>query len=305
MKKAISLVVFSLLCLNSFCQLLDTGNQWNFMNIISLACAPLEKCSSSYYEMSHYKIGNDTIIHNKVYKKVLLSQDGGLSSMGFKLCGFLREDENHKKAYTLLTNYSDFTVKKDSVFTSTFQYLSYQRHIGYIPITNTFFTSKVIDVDSIEYAGVKRLRIRFAELLYNGTKDSPENITWIEGIGSPQGLINYEPSNNIFLCFKHNDEVMYTLDNGYDCSFVPPPYVDVKNIVKPDVLIFPNPSPDGNVSIKNNDESTAMKHITLYNSQGVKQYDYFPNSSYFQLKNIKPGIYVLELDNVFHKLIVQ
>jgi len=301
MKKAIVFFIVSLFCSNSFCQLLDRSNQWNMLDLTTLACGPKEKCSSStMYALTNYNIGNDTIIHNKLYSRIIQSSTG--------IRGYLREAENHKKVYSLLTNFSDstevllydFTVKKDSVFTSTFQTTSYN-HVNY---TNTFFSSKVINIDTVEYAGVKRLRIKFEKLVYRG-KIPPENITWIEGIGSPQDLLRYDISNCIFLCFKQNDVVMYTDNNGYDCDYKLPPYVEVDNPVNPVLSIFPNPSTDGSVTIKNTDETLFLKRITLYNIQGIKVNEYFPNSSDFKIKNLKAGIYVLEVDNVFTKLIIQ
>ena len=127
-----------------------------------------------------------------------------------------------------------------------------------------------------------------------------DTITWIEGIGSLQGLLDYNEGGTSLLCFKHASDIMYLNTYGFDCNYAGP--VDyVETMDKSEVCIYPNPFKN-NVTVKS---LKQIKQIIIYDIKGEKLYQFYPVRDVFQLdlNSLKSGLYIIKIDDNFRKLI--
>lgn len=310
MKKSILFLSLIILTVNLFSQICKSGNEWNYLKIMIPTCSDAINCSGVFYEVNHYKVGRDTVINAKTYKTILLSVENLNGKFDYQPAGFLREEENGKKVYSLSSQNEDyfeillydFTIQKDSVFESTYPYSYYSNHIKYT-FTDTYFKSKVTNIDSIEYEGKKRLRIQFDNYAYSGTEMPSESYSWIEGIGSTQELLRYPNSyGNILLCFQQNEEMNYLNNYGYDCDYKIIDNIKIPNNNKHNFLISTNV--EAEVLIKSNDESVLINELSVYNLQGLLLLSYSPKSSIYTINSLNLGVYLLKINNEFHKLII-
>lgn len=74
--------------------LLDTAKQWNIMFTTEAGGSPATK-STQKYQIS----ANDTLINDTIYKKVVISGNGGGAVFPPGVIGFIREDTTEKKVY--------------------------------------------------------------------------------------------------------------------------------------------------------------------------------------------------------------
>jgi len=282
-------------------QIIDSMNSWNYLN----QYIPVRKKSADIMgvicENHGFTIGKDTLINSKDYKILFTTITNPYSLDEFKyINGFLRDEENHKKVYFLPTDNSDsleillydFTIMKDSIFTSKYN--------------NEIFSAKVSEVDSIELFGVKRLRIKFADYFGFLPADGSyvnDTTEWIEGIGSNHSFLNEELEYGGLLCFKQNDEMKYFNDYGFKCNYTSDG-ASVKTDKSQDLSLFPNPLKDGLLSIQS---SVPMNTILIFDVRGVKLGEYFPNSTTYelQLNSLKSGVYIINVNNSYRKIIVE
>jgi hypothetical protein len=82
----------------------------------------------------------------------------------------------------------------------------------------------------------------------------------------------------MLLCFKHNNNIEFSNDSGFDCDYVGPPDYVQKQIVS-ELKIYPNPTED---RILNIESSKTINSIAVYDLRGVKMYQVFPKSALFQ-----------------------
>ena len=206
MKKQILFVFCLLSVLNSMGQIIDRKNSWNFLEVLIPICKKSPDCEGKFYQNHRYSFGNDTLINGKTYAIVLQSLRRSVDTITYtNKIGFLRDEENHKKVYFLSEQYEatevllyDFTLKIDSVLE--------MRYHG---------TAKVVNLDSIDVNGTKKLRIQFDQSAIYYLEDIPSTvpIEWIEDIGSMQGLLFDQFSGPLtFLCFKQNNNLLYFLE---------------------------------------------------------------------------------------------
>jgi hypothetical protein len=285
------ILVCCLLCsLNEFGQIINSSNSWNYLAIGIRTC---EKCDGKFYENYHYSITGDTNINDKEYSKLIESvimQNDSVPQTN--IAGFLRDEDNHKKIYYLANQSGvlevllyDFTIKKDTIF-----------KVG-------FFNSKVINIDSILVYNTKRLRIKFDKTKLNWISDIPvaDTVEWIEGIGSSQGLINYQESEFFnLLCFKQNNAIVYSNDYKLDCSYSGPlDFIKSQKIVELDV--YPSPAKD----IINIQSKNLIYNVTLYGLSGEKLLQNFPKDTHCEIivTNFKRGMYIIDIDNNYKKII--
>ena len=129
MKTIIQTVLLCLLfSLNGFAQLVDIKNSWNYLEVAILTGENCFYCTGKSYQNNQYTFGNDTIINNLKYQTLIYSYRHNHDTISYTSpypVGYLRDEENHKKVYFLSAFYEgsevllyDFTIKKDSVFTS-------------------------------------------------------------------------------------------------------------------------------------------------------------------------------------------
>ena len=299
--------------IQSYGQIIDTLNLWNELEVLIPTC--LEKstdCSGVQYINHSYRFGTDTIISGKSYKILYDDERSflyvGKDSLRSNIVGFLRDDENHKKIYFLSTLVEkseillyDFTLKKDSIF-SIIQIFSFNGD----NLTDTLFKSKVTNVDSVSYFGIKRLRITFTKVVgvwLSSDSLKWDTVKWVEGIGSMQGLIGYFYGLYPLLCFKQNNDLMYKNDFGYDCAYQGT-IESIEKIKDTKFSIYPNPSRDKIFFISSSNE---IKSIKVYTLTGIKIGQYFPNTNQFKIEllNFQSGLYLINVDNKYGKIIIE
>ncbi len=297
----------------AYCQIIETKNSWNYLEVLIPTCEKSTKCEGKFYINYNYKIGSDTLINNKVYTKVIETSIRKNDSTSYSyIAGFIREEENHKKIYSQLSYLDDstevvlydFTIKKDSVFNSTYERL-YHLPDGDKIVKNTFYSSQVIDIDSVLYLGIKRLRIKLLDFRTNRVEDIPaqDTVEWIEGIGSNKGLLNYTDGDFNLLCFKQDDEVTYSNKFGLDCNYSGP-ISKIENHELKEISIYPNPLRG---EILNISSSNLISSIFIYDVSGELLGQYFPRNTNFQiqLNHLKCGFYIIKADKYFFKLIIE
>ncbi|HLO57898.1 MAG TPA: T9SS type A sorting domain-containing protein [Bacteroidales bacterium] len=312
MKTIRSLLFLLLFSFEGNCQIIDTNNSWNYLEVLVPTCKKSTNCEGKLYQNFNCRIGGDTLINGKVYNKVIeTTKRNNDSSSESYISGFLREEENHKKIFSLLSYLDDstevllydFTIKKDSVFNSTYERI-YHLPEGDKIIKDTLYSSQVIDIDSVVYMGIKRLRIKFLDFRVNWIEDNPEKDTveWIEGIGSNKGLLNYAYGDYNLLCFKQNDEVKYYNKLGLDCNYSGPINKLEDNEFNK-IRLYPNPLRGKILYISS---ESIIKTVLIYNVCGYLVGQFTPENTDYQipLYNLNSGIYIFQIDGFPFKIII-
>lgn len=308
-----SVFLLMIFCLEGNCQIINTSNSWNYLEVLIPTCGKSTDCEGISYQNYNYTIGGDTSINNKVYTKIIATLVRYNDTVyDNHIAGFLREEENHKKIYSLLTYIDDstevllydFTVKKDSIFNSTYE-INYHLPEGDVIIIDTFYRSKVMDVDTVFYQGTNRLRIKFSDFRLNYLEDDQfqDTLEWIEGIGSNHGLLNYPNISFSLLCFKQNDELKYRNRFGLDCDYSGP-LNKIENYEIKDISIYPNPLKGEALNISSSD---LISRILIYNISGELVGQFFPKNTQYQiqLNNLNRGFYIIDVDNYFVRLVIE
>jgi len=261
-------------------QITDVGNQWD---IATYGITP----SISSYSL---KIGSDTLIDNIIYKEVQSRND--TTSNNWTTVNYIREDSlkrvylgtgvNEKLQY-------DFSLLVGDTFEiePTYEIESQCRLV-------------VSEIDSIKINnGEQRKRLHLSPI-----DDAFEFSFWIEGIGSPHGLMidhlrihcatDYGHS---LTCFINNDEVLYPKAFG-ECWITPVVELDTENYFK----IFPNPINDKLIVSKL--EGFHIKRISIFSSLGseVKQIPVSDETVEVDTKTLENGIYFLIITSIDEKL---
>jgi hypothetical protein len=313
MKAIKSILLLMVFYLEGNCQIIDIKNSWNYLEVLIPTCQKSTNCEGISYQNYNYMIGSDTLIKNKVYAKIIETIHRNNDSISYShIAGFLREEENHKKVYSLLSYLDDstevllydFTIKEDSIFYSTYEVLFHLPE-GYEIITDTFYSSRVTDIDSVLYQGIRRLRIKFLDFRPNWIADNPikDTVEWIEGIGSNKGLLNYPDGSFSLLCFKQNNEVKYNNKYDLNCDYSGP-MNRTEDFELKEISIYPNPLKGETLYIKS---SRLIKSILIYNISGELVGKFFPNNTQYQIQldYLNCGFYIINVDDYFNKLIIE
>ena len=125
-----------------------------------------------YYGLQTIKVGNTKIFNGKEYYE-LLSE---IPNQQWKVLTYVREEGEKVFFYIEYDNEEclmyDYGLNIDDEITLKLPWLP--------DITDTF---KVTEIDSIDYNGIKRKRIRLENLIMNHRYDY-----WVEGIGCMRGI---------------------------------------------------------------------------------------------------------------------
>jgi hypothetical protein len=198
----------------------------------------------------------------------------------------------------------DFTIKKDSIFNSTYEKL-YHSPGGDKLVKNTFYSAKVLDIDSVLHYGIKRLRIKLQDFRFNSITNSPvkDTVVWIEGIGSNKGLLDYAQGDYTLLCFEQDEELKYMNNYGVNCSYTGP-IDNIENHEFKEISIYPNPLKAGPLYVESAD---LINSIQIYDMTGELEGQYYPENTHYQLHldHLKSGFYVIQADHYFFKLIIE
>lgn len=137
---------------------------------------------------------------------------------------------------------------------------------------------------------------------------------WIEGVGSPAGLLypyylGWACMCNVYsVCVRHNGEILY-LDETFLPCFNFMVSEDELFVTTPHLNVFPNPAfSSSEVHIESSDEN--LKRIDIYNTQGyliqsISEIE--SNRLTLPTKNLDSGLYLLRIyfeNQVIHKKII-
>lgn len=277
MKRTFFLFILSilpvLLTLGQSLNLLNSGYIWSTFYQTSQA----EGCCK---KSDFIKFSGDTVLQTAVYKKVLQSDDS--TKIKWRTVAFVREDIKKGLYYRdlngnqiLLYHYNlklNDTVKIPSVFAD-----------------EDSVTFVVINIENTLIDGtIKKKYLLVYPQYHNFTE------TWIEGIGSLQGILNVGLLGagsipTLICCFR--DEVLIYKNTDFDrCYYHQATAVqgDLNNPVE--FKIIPNPS-NQEITIQFADEK--QRKICIYNSNGILVATLVNRISTTKLSvsNFQPGIY--------------
>lgn len=246
-------------------QITDNNNQWN------IAIYGFTPNISSY----SLRIGSDTLIGNTVYKKVQSKND--TTSNNWTTVNYIRED----------------SLKRVYLGTGANEKLHYDFNLM---VGDTFHIESqcrliVSEIDSVEInSGEKRKRIRLAPI-----DDAFEFSFWIEGIGSPLGLMvdhswahcATDYGHNL-TCFLNDGEVLYPPTSG-DCWITS--INELENIFE--IKVFPNPFKEK--LIISQLAKTDLKSISIFSSLGskIKEIDVSKEIIEIDTSTFENGLYFL------------
>ncbi len=297
----------------SYGQLLKTGNSWSYLEIRIPTCEKSTQCEGKFFTNYNYQIGGDTLINNKLYKIVIETAfRNNESNPVYYNKGFLREDVSNKKIYSQLSYMDDttevilydFAIKKDSIFNSTYEKL-YHLPGGVTRVKSTYYSAQVLDIDSVLFYGIKRLRIKLLDFRINKITNSPikDTVEWIEGIGSNKGLLDYVQGDYTLLCFSQDEELKYVNDYGLDCKYAGPTDKIEDHELK-EISIYPNPLKGEPLHFVSTD---LINCIQIYDMTSELLGQYFAKNTHYQLElnHLKSGLYIIQADHYFFKLIIE
>jgi hypothetical protein len=183
----------------------------------------------------HIKFEGDTILNDRTYTKIWQSNDS--LGVNWNVSGLIREVEKRVYYHKLNDNgFYDMLLYDFSVKTGSSLLLSSIESPG------SFESMKVTNVDSIEVNGVKRLRIQLS--------DGTDSDTWIEKIGSLQGIINHcyfelDSIERILLCMQQDGNIIYSNETFPECFYSNNRFTYNKQVsFQNRIAIYPNPIND-------------------------------------------------------------
>ncbi len=247
-----------------------------------------------------YKFGEDTIVNNKKYRKLLYAYNSD-SDSNFKYANtIVREDSNR----VYFRNFNDTLYRgyHEGYYDSVNEQILYDFNLnigdtisvggiaaGESTSGNFFYT--IIDVDTIiiDNTPLKRLIIEDKE---HGLGIQFE---WIEGIGSNFGLVTrywsidgYSPE---LFCCSQNGEIIYQSKTArqYNACCI---FVGIDDVSNFDINIYPNPTTSNvNIDIENNHAFLIMFDMT---GKIIQQKNIY-NNCVLDLSNYPIGVYTINL----------
>lgn len=298
MKKIILLFLTIYINVNTFGQeyhKLIGNNKWNILLGGYFDC--IFNCSDYENFRTHsLTIPIDSIVLDTVYKKLISTRFLSNDTSDF-FVGLIREDTIEQKIFFRKPGgierlIYDFSVSKGDTI-KDFRYHDCgvcEKHA----IVDSLDT--IVDLNEIE-------RQRFFIRDYYGLE------TWIEGIGSLNGLVDLQhidetPNFEGLVCYWSAENLVFEKENNqFGCIY----YTNITSLVEIlsscELVVFPNPACDIiNISSKN-----LIKSIKLINLSGQKIFEIYPNSMNYVLdiSEFKKGIFILITDSLRHKILIE
>lgn len=288
-KKTVSIFMFLFSVFNLFSQdyenVIKEDSFWDTTNYFY-------HCSENTY-LTRNKIGKDTIINGKSYKKILKGMFNGFVS-NITSCfiqskpakidennfselkdTFIREDSSEKKVYILVKNNNDvfeeytlydFNLKAGDKMTNPYNY-------------GGFNTPPEFIINSIDYDNNGRKRFHYSISSYNGY--------YTEGIGSNNGIIRF------FNFYGSTAEILFCWGNTKNQNGCVSETLTTKRYNLDKVTVFPNPVKDI-LAIKNSENII----IKIFSSTGSLLKTSISKSNLeIDISSFKSGIYILEASN--------
>lgn len=259
---------------SQYIPLLKDSNQWNVQVV---GCCP-------FVTTEIYKIANDTVISNQIWKSIVYSIDSNVNAV-FNNRFYLREDSINKRLYALDNNF-------DSKLYFDFNLTLNDTTILFNPMFNITDTFVVTGIEFQLIGGIQRKKIRITSNSF-----IPMEEIWIEGIGSEKGIFYGNPPPYVgsplvsLICFFYNNQLIYH-KQGFDYCYYSNVGIDIN--YKESFKLYPNPATDY-IYIENIKEKTT---VSVYNisSQLIKEVIVNEDSKIF-LNNLSEGMYFVRIQN--------
>lgn len=284
------IIILSVKNINSqdYHQLLNTSNRWNYLYDIPFPIG-WGHGQSTY----SYFISSDTVIENKLYKKILVDKiqhDGVLT----EFVGVMREDTILQKVFARTL------MNKEKVFYSFKQNAGDTIRIDTMNYDNGYVVRYVKSIDTVYINGIKRTKVEICDTAFrtNVSHIKPsERYTdiWYEGLGSLKQLLNLEPITSemeemSLLCFWNNGTKMYYNPDYDSCQYANYVYTHIEtNSDNRDFSIYPNPT-TGKVMIS---ETRPILEVQLIDIKGNTVLRTTNNK--FDISNFANGYYFLAI----------
>ncbi|MCC8145917.1 MAG: hypothetical protein LIO93_05650 [Bacteroidales bacterium] len=196
-----------------------------------------------------YGLSGDTIINNKKYSKLYLLNDTILPAApdDYYLGGLREENKqvwflihNHKSPHSEISEYIlyDFSKEEGDTFI--------RNNVLYLYGNSFLYVAGIMDemsttVNKVEYTSLGRqMHVDHPTWFFQ-----PNEIIWVEGIGSLNGILwdywsfpmSVSDVETKLACFKQGDEVIYN-NNEYGSCFCDTPDVSIDSPSAPSVLVY-------------------------------------------------------------------
>ncbi|MDD4830086.1 MAG: T9SS type A sorting domain-containing protein [Bacteroidales bacterium] len=305
MKKVLFILLICLITLSSkisYSQvnksIVDTTKQWNTFR-------------HNGYRTGAYtiinKIGEDTIVDNKIYKKVYTNNYciWGDTLMNNWTCNHLiREDSNI--VYLYLINNNNASGEEIIIY-------NFNLNVGdefNEPIIlggeyNGLFmeSNAVVDIiDSVEVNGILLKRIIFN--IYD-TETMHFRFAWIEGIGNTYGLLEsgylIDAGYSSLLCVKQGEDYIYS-NTDSDC-FITYGLDEIE--IDKEIKVYPTLI-DKEINISSDKYPISLSVIDLFGREVLRKEIY--NNRAIDLDFLKKGTYILKLkhkDTIINRKIIK
>jgi hypothetical protein len=231
-----------------------------------------------------FRVINDSLINNTRYKTIYVTKDSVFNLK--KSIYFCSVKDSANRWYFIFKGKSkpvmlyDFNLKAGDT-------------ISIVNYSGSPQKIKIISIDSINCLNQKRKRLNIGRY---DSKDEMISESWIEGIGSTNGLfyssVFYMDAGWELTCYRQNDELVYAPYGKCGCLSSISASIEKKNIE-----VFPNPF-DNYVNIQ---FSRHYQLIKLYDNRGILinsiTVENNVGSIRMDLSGIPGGIYYLNLVN--------
>jgi hypothetical protein len=257
--------------------------------------------------------GEDTLINNKVYKKLYLFYDTIFNSNTAIYLGGIRE-ENKKIYYLGDTVHQGKPLTDYYGFNQEILLYDFSLNIGdTLPTVATTPCNFIISPTFVTEIDTVLIGNKFRKVF----KFNTYGVSWAEGIGNisifgDAGLlfcIAPHPTKgdwgNHLICFKQNDTIIYFNNNYSECM---PLNINENNVMNENIVVSPNPATNY-LTIK----SGIIQPFTfqLYNMQGTALLAGKTSNTQTELNvaNLPRGLYVLKIitnnQSVAKKIVLQ
>lgn len=300
MKKIIIIIsiLFSAYVLHSqeYQKMVKEGNKWNYLLFLG------GTIGNGDYVTQSLSLKADTLIEDKVYKKIMCEIIALDKAYPAYYAGALREDDFTQQVFLKLPNveervlYSFNQQVGDTIAVDTLEYDERMKYVEYSVRT-------VKSVEIVEFNNTKRRRIEISDSTYiKSTSAEWEPFEtyrdyWYEGFGGTEHTfvpISHEITyDEGLLCFWEKDNQIYHNSLGYDCEYTE----DIKTGMIYEtgssiVEIYPNLT-SGRLTVKSN---VPIKSVVIADLRGAvitKQ----EQCSNLDISNSPAGIYVVKIEN--------
>ena len=276
---------------NSYLELVQEGNKWNYLATAYTTC-----CGSVSNTYSLFLLG-DTLIENVNYKRMFCEQIS-VDERTTLYVGAIREDVEEQSVYFRAKdseekNVYSFNYETGDTISESISSSGYEKIIRFVKSVETYdfgsYTGKKIIVCDTTYYEFPDDRKGKYVSFYD---------TWYEGIGSKQLIFEFDESFYAYippleetdlLCFWNNSTQIYQNPNFTFCE-----YAGITSDIKENknnlhIDIFPNPTKD----ILNIATDLEIKTVKIYSVVGNLFLE--TNKKTIDLSEFSRGIFIVKV----------